>query len=368
MADTLTFLTEKNGKNEIDYNKFRALLSGRVFSLEDDEIIQLTLDSLKNQRCFPFKLSQQELAVLNSIHPTKLVDYIIYRYKFKIYPLLKKTTSFPIYVLIEPTSVCNLRCVMCFQRDKTFTRKPYAGLMNFELFERVIDEIHENGTKALTLASRGEPLLHPQIAKMLQYASNEKFIDLKLNTNATRLTEQLSEDILRSDVNELVFSIDSHEKQSYEKIRVGGIFDEVLENIVNFHKIRDKKFPNSKLKTRVSGVKFLPEQDKDKFAAFWSKIVDSVCYVDVELRWDTYNNEKHPELSHPCDYLWERCYVWYSGQVGVCDVDYKSCLSPGKFPEQSIKEIWHSDAYNALRTAHLKGDRALFMPCDRCGV
>ena len=62
-----------------------------------------------------------------------------------------------------------------------------------------------NGTKAITLASRGEPTLHPKLPEMLEYASG-KFLEVKLNTNATRLDEKVIRKILETQVNEIVFS------------------------------------------------------------------------------------------------------------------------------------------------------------------
>ena len=43
------------------------------------------------------------------------LEYIIYRYKFKEFPKKKISTDFPIYILIEPVSSCNLKCPMCFK-------------------------------------------------------------------------------------------------------------------------------------------------------------------------------------------------------------------------------------------------------------
>ena len=110
---------------------------------------------------------------------------------------------------------------MCFQDDRSFTKKPYMGTMNFELYKNIIDQAVKGGTKAITFGSRGEPTLYPKIGDCLDYASN-KFIDLKLNTNATKLNTKLSHQILKSLLNELVFSIEADNNDLYEKIRVHG--------------------------------------------------------------------------------------------------------------------------------------------------
>ena len=241
------------------------------------------------------------------------------------------------------------------------------GLMDFALFSRLIDEAKAGGTKAITLASRGEPTLHPRFGDMLAYAS-DKFIDLKVNTNVTRLPEKLCHQILSSSVNELTFSIDSHDKRIYEEIRVKGNFDEVKANVEQFREIRARHYPQSRLHTRVSGVRFRADQDPEAFKSFWLQFVDDVGYVEVENRWDTYKNALRPELRHPCTYLWERMYVWFDGKTNPCDVDYKSLLSPGNIKESSITDVWRSEAYTKLRHAHLCGHRDQYNPCDRCGI
>ena len=50
---------------------------------------------------------------------------------------------------------------MCFQTDKSFTTNEYMGTMDLDLFKKVVDMSCDEGIGAITLASRGEPTLHP---------------------------------------------------------------------------------------------------------------------------------------------------------------------------------------------------------------
>ena len=47
------------------------------------------------------------------------------------------------------------------------------GKMDFQLYKKVIDEAVENGTKAITFGSRGEPTIHPEITEFIDYAKNK---------------------------------------------------------------------------------------------------------------------------------------------------------------------------------------------------
>ena len=179
-----------------------------------------------------------------------------------MYPAQQKVSKFPSYLLIEPTSICNLRCVMCFQIDETFTRdKSNMGLMPWKLFTSVVDQAASHGCQSITMASRGEPTLHKRFGDMLRYIHSKNLLDTKINTNATKLNDELIHDILKSEVANVTFSVDATDAKTYEKIRVRGKFDEVLSNIKNFNEIRSKHYPNSVTPTRVSGVAVMPDQD-----------------------------------------------------------------------------------------------------------
>ena len=143
-------------------------------------------------------------------------------------------------------------------------------------------------------------MMNKRFIDMLSYASDKKtFFDLKVNSNATFLDEKSCHGILSSDCNVMVISIDSCTEQQYREIRVRGKFDRVLANVRRLFDIRKRQYPNSGLEIRISGVKVREDQDEKKFLEFWSEISDNVVMVPMQTRWDTYNNNKHPEKITP---------------------------------------------------------------------
>jgi radical SAM protein with 4Fe4S-binding SPASM domain len=375
-----TFLKEKKE----DLTEFRAQLN-TVFEKEfkrpaktdrDKNLRQVHADinsgdmssNIKDETAGPkFRLSNQEVEWMLHQPEQRWMDYLAYRYQFKVYPRLRKLTDFPVHLLIEPTSVCNLRCVMCFQVDSSFTKKEFMGHMPWDLFLKVADQAKEHHCRAVTLASRGEPTLHPRFGEMLLHLRDIGIMDLKINTNATRLTEKLTDDILSAGVNEVVFSVDAGTKDTYESIRVNGKFDDVVANIERFNNVRAKKFSKSPTITRISGVKVRDDQDEEQMADFWEKHVDQVTIKRAMPRWDSYNNPPI-EVNQPCSALWERMYVWYDGKVNPCDFDYKSYLSTGDANTTSLSDIWLGAAYQKLRDEHVANMRKKIVPCDRCPI
>ena len=165
-------------------------------SLKDKEIVLVILKSYKkklnnlNLSETEFVLTKNEINEFLSLEKKNILRYVIYRYKYIQYPKLKILEEYPPNIQIEPTSQCNLRCIMCYQSDKSFSSKSagFMGYMKLDLLKKVIDEI-EGKIEAVTFASRGEPTLHNELDEFLKYCDG-KFLGLKLNTNATLLNEK----------------------------------------------------------------------------------------------------------------------------------------------------------------------------------
>ncbi len=304
-----------------------------------------------------------------SLQGNEFIEYVLYRYKYNVFPKIKKLDEYPPCVQIEPASICNFRCVMCYQVDKSFSNKSqgHMGFMELDMFEKIVDQL-EGNVHAVTLASRGEPTLNPNLAQMLDYAGN-KFLGFKMNTNASMLTEKMCHTLLQSGLKTLVFSADAADKETYEKIRVNGKFERVYANIERFQNIRANQYPDSKLQTKVSGVKISDtKQSIESMIEFWKDHVDDVAFVNYNPWESAYDNEPN-DLEAPCSELWRRMFVWYDGQVNPCDYDYKTTIFFGMTPninDHSVSEIWTSDLYQNLRAKHLNKERGLVEPCKRC--
>ena len=314
-----------------------------------------------------FRLSPNVVEEINGLAPEDLPRYIVHRYRYEMFPQQRVLDDFPPYLQIEPSSICNYRCVFCFETDKTFTKKSngYMGSMNLDTFKRVVDDAMGK-VEFISLASRGEPLLCPEIEPMLAY-THGKFLNLKLNTNASLLDESKCHAILQSGVKTLVFSADAAAEPLYSKLRVNGKLSNVLANIERFQRIRSTEYPESGIITRVSGVKMSADQDLDDMQKVWGDLVDQVAFVNYNP-WENTYLRRMDDVVAPCSDLWRRMFVWWDGKVNPCDVDYKSTLSVGSFGEQSLSDLWRSPGYTALREAHLNSRRKSVSPCNRCTV
>jgi MoaA/NifB/PqqE/SkfB family radical SAM enzyme len=239
------------------------------------------------------------------------------------------------------------------------------GAMKLELFKDIIDQAEKN-IEFISLASRGEPMACKDIDQMLKYC-NGKFLNLKINTNASLLNEKKIHSILEGGVKTLVYSADAADKDLYAKLRVNGKLETVLKNVELFNNIKEKHYPKSKIITRVSGVKISEEQKIDDMLSLWKDLVDQVAFVEYNPWENSYDKEPN-EITEPCSDLWRRMFVWWDGLINPCDVDYKSVLSPTNILKSDLKNAWTSEKYQKLRDLHLNENRKKLTPCNACHV
>ena len=370
--DEFVSYSDKNIKN-IQKTRAINIINSSVRNQEIQEkkqkIINMVYDALSNHnKSSSFNISDYEADEMQLLENDKIVDYLYHRYRYIVYPNEKLIDSYPPVLQIEPASVCNFRCVFCYQIDETFNKKKsgFMGTMSLDLFKQIIDQV-EGKIKFITMASRGEPLLAKDLPKMLGY-TNGKFLTVKLNTNASLLNEKMVHSILSSGINTVVFSADAAEENLYSQLRVNGSLNKTLKNIELFSKIREKHYSDSKLITRVSGVMYDREnQDIDSMVQLWGSLVDQVSFVNY-CPWENIYEAEPNNIKEPCSDLWRRMFVWFDGSVNPCDNDYKSILTLGSIDNNTISELWCSEVFDSLRKKHLSKDRLSVNPCNGCTV
>lgn len=333
-----------------------------------DSVLSRCLSDLRNpdadRPCFA--ITQFIADEMQTYDDTEILRFLYHRYRYDVFPALRELDAYPPYLQIEPSSLCNYRCVFCYQTDTDFFQKKNdaMGMMSLEVYQSLVDAAAGN-CEFLSLASRGEPTMSRELGRMLQYSSG-KFLNLKLNTNASLLTEPLIHAILSGGVRTVVFSADAAAEPLYSQLRVNGKLDRVLKNIELFYKIRREQYSSARVITRVSGVKVNEAQSMSSMEDLWGGLVDQVTFVHYNP-WENIYQSKPNGLKTPCSDLWRRMFVWHDGRVNPCDSDYASKLSVGQ-SSIGLSQLWLGQAYSDLRAAHLGGNRQIVEPCKRCAV
>jgi MoaA/NifB/PqqE/SkfB family radical SAM enzyme len=155
----------------------------------------------------------------------KLLNWIL----VEMAALARPETPFgwPTHLQIEPTTHCNLRCLLC--PVNTGLNRP-TGHMDFNVFQKVVDEVGEYAFFIL-LWDWGEPFLNPRIYDMIRYAG-ERRIKLISSTNGHLLAQGDHADrLVRSGLDTLIVALDGITQETYERYRQGGRLAHVLQGI-----------------------------------------------------------------------------------------------------------------------------------------
>jgi len=166
----------------------------------------------------------------------KIVNYLILKISYFLSVLSHKPVVFgyPAVATVEPTNLCNLRCIECPAGTGSMTRS--KGNLDISLFRSFIDDLSPC-LSYLMLYFQGEPLLHPQLTELIQYASHKK-VYTSVSTNGHHLNRENVMRIIESGLNRIIISLDGTDQESYQQYRSGGDFKKVLHGIVNLVQIK----------------------------------------------------------------------------------------------------------------------------------
>ncbi|MFH1478510.1 MAG: radical SAM protein [Candidatus Omnitrophota bacterium] len=147
--------------------------------------------------------------------------------------------SFPIVPSLATDYLCNLRCRMCIQR--TVNDSDLNMLMSKGINERSLIKFAEEvfpTAQVLRLNTAGEPLMSRTFDLELELADRYK-VRLDLITNGTLLNAKKGRlKRLTQCTKKFTLSFDSPIKETYESIRIGANYSEVIENIGLFQKYK----------------------------------------------------------------------------------------------------------------------------------
>ncbi len=145
--------------------------------------------------------------------------------------MLSGLTSRPQRIEVEPSSVCNIRCRMC----PLAHHDAQGSMMAADLFAKLVPFF--DFAPLVEFIGRGEPTLHPDLPVFLEAATSRGSF-VRMFSNGTRLSTELSATLVRLGVNEGVRSLVAGDRQAYERITGADLFDNVVEN---FQCLRDVK-------------------------------------------------------------------------------------------------------------------------------
>jgi hypothetical protein len=264
-------------------------------------------------------------------------------------------------IRIEPTNMCNAKCIMC-PREKM---KRSQGVLDINLYKQIVDQSVDAGARKISLENFGETFLDPYIFERAEYAKT-KGLDTLTITNASLLDEEKSRKAL--DLFDVIrISMYGMTKETFEKIHNGLQFEKVRDNVDRLFAMRQKATHS---KTRIQIYFLLMDENKHEVRDFLDKYEKISAGVAI---WKPHNwgdgriyregLGKKVSCGRP---LTGPLQVQWDGMVVPCCFDYDSRMILGDLNKQTLEEVFRGEEYNKIRIAHKENDFSKFPFCYVC--
>lgn len=271
---------------------------------------------------------------------------------------------FPHQVLMETTSACQLRCLMCARESALKKGTLKVGQMEEWLAMKIIDEVARVNPKTrFWFCYFGEPTLSKQLSKRIRIAKEKGIEQTIINSNGNFLIPRICDELIQSGLDEIYIGLDAATPETYARVRVRGDYDTVLQNI---HYLRKHKGDNLKVAVQF-GVYEENEHELEAFKKYWTDLGVPI-FVRPKLTWLGYQSEHRPthEGRYPCPWILDSFPICYNGLVPYCICDWDNRMPVGDIKKQTITEVWQT-SYRKWQNLHLSGKFNELPPfCQQC--
>lgn len=296
----------------------------------------------------------------------------------------------PFTVLIEPSSLCNFKCIQCFQSikgDSYFARN--RGNMPMARFRRVIEQLRAwpgPKIKVLKLSLYGEPLVNPEFCEMLRVAREADVAErIETTTNASLLFRNVAEKLVECQLDYSRVSIYASDQAKHRAVTGSGIeIDAIHGNLRGLQEIKknkgsDRPFVSCKMLDAYG-------DENDQFIRMYQDVADEV-YIDKPHSWirvdgaDFIQNyykdgagvaiadlKKNSTRRTACPMAFTTMAVRNNGNVAPCCVDFIGGTNLANVDNRSLEEIWNSDQLYEFQKMQLENRKYENYSCARCDI
>lgn len=251
-------------------------------------------------------------------------------------------------IQFESSTACNAKCTFCPRYEMT---RP-MGIMNEDLFHKIIKEGKEIGVKHFLPFLNGEPFVFLKIYEWLDYMSKEN-VWVSLYTNAEFM--DVDRLIKYKNIFFVNCSLNAATKETYDKIMRGPDFEKVVKNTQDLI---------NKASFRIKVSMIIMEEnvhEKQLFKQKWGKNVHLCRYAN----WGgaRHSSLEGKKIRRYCTRLLNGITILWDGRVNLCCMDYDGKMIFGDLNKQSLKEIVKNMEH--IKERHKALDFSM-IPCRDC--
>lgn len=276
----------------------------------------------------------------------------------------------PRSVKIELTSNCNYRCGFCAHRLRMKQRDD----MDPALYRRLVDEMLAAGVEELGLFFIGESFLCEWLPEAIRYAKDKGMGYVFLTTNGSLATREKVKECMEAGLDSLKFSMNYADTEQFAEIAnvKPAYFRTAVDNLIEARKVRDEG--GYKCRLYASSIQYDGEQQ-----VRMEKLVDEIRpHLDEHYWLPLYSmgslaTRREEELGYrpiagnqgrlgnlreplPCWSAFTEGHITHDGKMSACCFDAGDKWTMADLTKVSFMQGWNSQAFQALRRAHLKKD------------
>lgn len=315
----------------------------------------------------------------------------------------------PHRLTIATTHKCNLRCPLCITQNPPRPRTEHP-CMEDALFRKIVEECFPH-VEIVHLTENGEPLMAGNLEATIEAAERYN-VKLDITTNGTLWDDEALVKRLIPVLNGAHFSIDAPTKKTFESIRVGADFGQVIDNMKLYNRLRRahrgehlprfticavlmrrnieelpelvelaKELGAESLATQH--VKIYQEKHREESLLFHKELANERLGAararakELDFRvslpplyrfvagGEGAASEPHPgERAASCAYLWREFMILIDGNVFPCCNSHPRKPIMGNVAETNFLGIWNNRIYRGMRVGLMRGNP--YECCKHC--
>jgi wyosine [tRNA(Phe)-imidazoG37] synthetase (radical SAM superfamily) len=282
----------------------------------------------------------------------------------------------PVEIVIDISGGCNAFCPFC---PRQLMDSPPSKMMEMGIFNSILSQVKTiKSIKIIRLYAVGEPMLHPHFDECVRLA---KATGLKVNLSTNMSIGHKYFDALML-VDNVQFSVEGWNKETYEEYRKGLEFDSVKSNIIEFDRlIKQRRLDGKITPSRNINLLLTKKTNLDEFMAVWQKYADQIdihpmyhmaiwdeeqngfnVQYDKGLK-DDYFEFSKKKYKH-CSYPFSMITVNSSGNLALCCSDFSYKLSLGDYKNLYLS-FTKSPELNRIRNEFRSGNPVTCIDCQQ---
>jgi len=241
--------------------------------------------------------------------------------------------------------------------------------MNLELYTKIIDGLKgEPQLVIMNFHKDGEPTLNPNLPDMIAIANARNLAQTyHMNTNGVSMDYEYSKKLLKAGLNDITFSVDAFEPDTYRELKGAYVLLDVERNIHSFLQAKKDTGAHCGVRVKIMEHPDMSTAEIDEFIKYWSPFVNQVQVTGCHNWGESVDiiETEQPWFRHPCNLLWYMLAVNADGTVSTCNFDWNRCNIVGDARYETLPQIFNGQKMEMIRLDHVRHG-FLTGSCQKC--